>query len=428
MRKTVFIIGLSICAPFIHAQDTDKKFTLTECIEWAMQNNVKLKNAQLSLKMANEEKSGAFSNYFPQVSAMGVGFAGKNDLVRGEMDIPMMGALPLSMVKEGIIGTLTAIQPIYSGGQIINGNKLAGIQQEIRQLELALAEKDVVQNVHTYYWKLVSLRGNIATLDAVERQLKEVRRITEQYVDAGVTTRNDLLRIELKQQEVGSERLSLNNGIEVVRMVLAQLCGADLNTFDIEGQHILSPDAPETYYIDTDLALSHREETQLLEKGVKAQSLQVKMERGKNLPSVAIGAAALTYNVMDKGEGNIIGLATVSIPISSWWEGSRHVRKAKMALEQSRNTQQDMRERLQIDILSAWNALKEAYQQIGIAQQSVAQAEENLRLSRNRYEAGTTDMTELLDALTLYTQSHQRLISACTDYQCRIAEYRQKTE
>lgn len=431
MKKiNIILLGCFLWNVSLHAQETisDHQFDLSECIEWALQNNADLKNAKLSLKMADEEKSGAFTNYFPQISAMGVGFVGAKDVIRGEMEIPMMGTLPLSMVKDGVIATITAMQPLYTGGQVINGNKLAGVQQEIRAIELEMTEKDVIQNIQTYYWKLVALRGNVSTLDAVEKQLKEVYQQTEQYVNVGVATRNDLLRVELKQQEIASQRLSLNNGIEVVRMVLAQLCGADLNSFDIKEQNILTPSAPDKYFTSTDQALAQREEALLLDKAVRAQTLQVKMERGKNLPNVAIGATALTYNIMDKGQGNVIGLATVSVPISNWWGGTHKVRKAKMALEQSKNTQNDTRTKLQIDILTAWNALQEAYEQIGIARHSVEQAEENLRLSRNQYDAGTIDMTELLDAVTLYTQSHNTLITACADYQSRIAEYQRKTQ
>lgn len=430
MKKlNIIILCLELFAPTTNAQDvnTNKQFSLPECIQCALQNNAELKNAKLNLQVADEEKSNAFSNYFPQVSAMGVGFMGAKDLVRGEMEVPMMGAFPMSMIKKGALATITALQPLYMGGQVVNGNKLAAVQQEVRKLELEMTEKDVVQNVQTYYWKLVALRGNIATLDAVEKQLNEVHKLTEQYVNVGATTKNDLLRVELKQQEITSQRLTLNNGIEVVRMLLAQLCGAEQNTFDIAEQNILTPAEPNTYFISTDLALANREETQLLDKAVRANTLQVKMERGKNLPTIAVGATGLYYNMMEKNQGNLIGLATVSIPISSWWGGSHNIRKAKLALQQTQNTQRDTQEKLRIDILTAWNSVQEAYEQINIARRSVAQAEENLRLSRDQYNAGTTDMTELLDAITLYTQSHNTLVTACADYQSRIAEYQRKT-
>lgn len=401
--------------------------SLSQCINMALENNMQLKNARLSTEMADAEKNSAFTNSFPQVSANAAGFIGAKDLMRGKMEIPQMGALPLSMIKKGAFATLTVLQPLYTGGQALNGYRLSVLQQKVRRLEYNMAEKDVVQKVNDYYWKLVSLRSTLNTLDAVDAQLLEVRNVTQQFVDAGVTTRNDLLRVELKQQEIASQRLTLNNSIEVVRMLLAQLCGTDMQSFDIQAQSILHPATPDSYFVPTEEALSNREETQILSESVTAGALQVKMERGKHLPTIAVGASALYYNMMEENQGNLVGLATVSVPLSSWWGGSHQIRKAKLALEQSRNAQRDSQEKLQIDILTAWNVLQESYAQIEIARRSVAQANENLRLCRDQYDAGTLEVTELLDAVTLYSQSHNSLASACADYQSHIAAYQRKT-
>ena len=404
-----------------------QQFALDKCIEMALKNNTKVKNARLEVEVADEDRKYAFTQIFPQINAMGAGFVGAKDLMRGQMEVPQMGAMPLSMIKKGVVATLTALQPLYMGGQVINANKMAELQREVRHLEFEMTEKDVIQNVHDYYWQLVALRGNIATLEAAEKQLNEVYGLTKKIVDAGVTTRNDLLRLELKKQETASQRLKLDNGIEVVRLLLAQLCGADMMTFDIEAQNILTPPKPETFFVQTDQALGNREEIEMTKKVVDLNALQVKMERGKNLPTVAVGAAGLYYNMMEDNQGNLVGLATVSVPISSWWSGNHKIRKAKLALEQSRNKLRDTKNKLAIEIITSWNALEEAYAQIEIARQSVEQANENLRLSRDQYNAGTMDMTELLDAVTLHTQSHATLTSACADYQKRIAEYQRKT-
>ncbi len=424
MRHTaILLISIALFANEARGQ----QWTLDACVDAALHNNVELKNSRLESEMAAEDKAQAFTNYFPQLSATGAGFIGAKDLMRGEMEVPMMGAMPLSMVKKGVLATLTALQPLYTGGQVIVGNKLAALQQEVRALQLEMTAKDVQQNVATYFWRLVALRSNITTLDAVDSQLQEVYRQTEQYLQAGVINRNELLRVQLKREEISSERLRLQNGIELVRMMLAQLCGADMATFDIIPGEIHSPQAPETYFLPADQALINREEVELTERSQRASELQVKMQRGKLLPSVAIGASGVYYNMTEKNQGNLVGLATVSIPISEWWGGSHAIRKAQMAAQQSRNTLQDVRQKLQIDILSAWNNLREAYAQIQIAQRSTEQADENLRLSRNQYDAGTLSLTDLLDAVTLYTQSHSRLDTACADYQARIAEYLRKT-
>lgn len=434
MKKTLIIaclIGTTASAQGAVGQAV----SLPACIEMALQNNAELRNARLDIQMSDEDKVSAMTNYFPQVSATGAGFVGAKDLMRGEMEMPAlaammpgMGSFPLSMIKKGVVATITAMQPIYTGGRVVNGNRLAAVQQEVRRLQMEMTEKDVRQNVQQYYWKLVSLRGNITTLDAVDEQLRQVHSLTKNYLEAGMINRNDLLRVELKQQEVARQRLTLEGGIELVRMLLAQLCGADLESFDIVSKNILEPQEPESVFKPADQALASRQELQLLDRAVEASCLQVRMERGKNMPSLAVGASGMYYNVMEKNQGNLVGLATLSVPVSGWWSGSHAVRKARLKLEQDRNTLNDANEKLQIDIIASWNNLQEAYAQIEIARRSVRQADENLRLSRDQYDAGTLGMTDLLDAITLYTQSHNSLLTACAEYQSRLAEYQRKTE
>ena len=74
---------------------------------------------------------------------------------------------------------------------------------------------------------------------------------------------------------------------------------------------------------------------------------------------------------------------------------------------------------------NAWNGVLEAYQQLQLAKRSIEQAEENLRLNRDYYRAGTSRMSDLLEAQLLYQQSLDKHIDAFADYQNKLLEYRQ---
>jgi outer membrane protein TolC len=75
----------------------------------------------------------------------------------------------------------------------------------------------------------------------------------------------------------------------------------------------------------------------------------------------------------------------------------------------------------------AWNDVQEAYQQLQIAQRSIEQAEENLRLNRNYYQAGTCKMSDLLEAQLLYQQACDKQTDAYADYHYKLLEYRLAT-
>lgn len=421
MKKVLLIICV-LCSCGLSAQE----YTLQQLQQMAMENNRTLKNARLSVETAKEDRAKAYTNFFPQVSANAVGFHGFEDLVQGSMPAGE-NEMPISLVKKGFVGSVMAVQPLFQGGQIVNGNKLAALGQEVSQLQLQMTEKDTELQVARYYWQLISLQSNVATLDSVKVQLDEVHRLTKNYVDAGVITHNDLLRVELKQQEIASNRLELENGISIVKLLLAQMVGIGEGDYHIMSSvSFLSPSLPSIYLKNNEQAVLNREEYALSQKNEEAKSLNVKMERGKLLPSLAIGVNGF-YNTIDSHDKtNGMVFATLSVPISDWWGGSHAVKKAKLQRLQAENDRMEAQEKLAIDIQSAWNNLVEAHQQIDIAKTSVQSAKENLRMQRIFYAAGTTTMTDLLDAVTLYTQAQSQMVTACATYQIRVAEYQRK--
>jgi outer membrane protein TolC len=117
--------------------------------------------------------------------------------------------------------------------------------------------------------------------------------------------------------------------------------------------------------------------------------------------------------------------ATVSVPISDWWGGSHAIKRKKIAYQTAIDEQQDKAELLRIRMQNAWNSVVEARQQLDIARRSIEQSEENLRIHRNYYKAGTSTMSDLLEAQLLYQQSRDKHTDAYADLQNKQLEYRQ---
>ncbi|MDE5787000.1 MAG: TolC family protein, partial [Bacteroidaceae bacterium] len=326
--------------------------------------------------------------------------------------------------------------PLYIGGRIVGGNRLAKIGLEAVALQRQMKEKDVLQKVTECYWQIACAKYNLQTIEAAEKQLEAVCKLVKNYVDAGVTTRNDLLKVQLRQQELASNRLKLENGERVLLLLLAQQIGMAGHQIDID---VALPEAanPAEVRISTDEAVNSRQEMTLVRKQVEAGEWQVKMERGKYLPTVAIGMAGYNMGVgglsadvkkyMDTNMTNGLVFGTVSVAIMSWWGGRHAIRRTQLELRQAQNDVDEAREQLAVDVEAAWSSLTEAYQQIGIARASVASAEENLRISTDQYKAGTETLSDLLDAETLNRQAQSQLSEAMATYQVKLADYLRKT-
>ena len=418
MKK--IIISALFVLPLLASAKT-QTLTLDQCRELAVKNNIKMRTATDAVRQAEEDKKDAFTSYFPTVSGSFNWFNARKGLVSMEM---APGA-EMSLLKNGYIGGITAMQPIFAGGQIVNGNRLAQVGVDAARQQTRLSENEIVETVEQYYWQVINLNEKLHTIASVDTLLMHVEADVQAAVDAGVTRRNDLLQVQLRRNELQATRFNLVNALSLCHSLLAQYLGMDGQPIEVVADidpNIL-PSSPESFITDHRDALDCLPEARLLDMNVKAENLKVKMAVGQNLPTVAIGGGWLVDNLMNKSNGNLAVMTTVSVPLSGWWGGSHKIRKSKIALASAQEQREDSRQLLLIRMQDAANNLRNSYNLLGVAKLSIDQSAENLRLNRDYYEAGTGTMTDLLDAQQLFQQSRDSYIEAWCNYRLDQRKY-----
>ena len=435
-----------VSTPLPHREGQGESlYTLDQLKDSALHNNIAIRSAKYGVEAAQQQRKEAFTKFFPNVSGTGLWFNANKGMAKMDIDpsgiiSPELGAslaqmlpaealaamgnpISMSMMKNGTIGSLMAVQPVFAGGQIINGNKLAKVGEEVNQLQLQLSENEVEKTVEQYFWQLASLQEKMKTINAVDTLLTDIYKDVDVAVRAGVAMRNDLLQVQLRRNDIESQRLKLQNGISILRLLLSQYSGLRDTSFAISYQTTV--DLPLLSMQDHQQALTGTVEYQLLGKQVEATNLQKKMAIGQNLPSVAVGAGYTYHNLMEKDHSFGMIFATVSVPISDWWGGSHAIKRRKLEHQEAVEQLEDNAQLLQIRMQNAWNGVEESYLQLQLAQRSIEQAEENLRLNRDYYRAGTSRMSDLLEAQLLYQQACDKHTDAFADYHQKLLEYRQ---
>lgn len=400
-------------------------YTLDECINSALKYNVKVRNAENDLEMAKHDKKEAFTKYFPNISAVGSGFIANEPLVQMQMS----PEAKMEMLKDGMLGGISATMPLFTGGQIVNGNKLAELGVNMKALQKKQTDDEVRLEVERYFWQIVMLKEKLKTISLVEKQLERLETDVQASVDAGIVTRNDLLQVQLKKNDVLSGKIQLENSLNVSLSLLGQHIGAKSDSIDVAfvvEEHL--SESPQTLFCNHTDAVERTNEYGLLKQNLQASKLQYKMAVGKNLPTVAIGGGLVYDNfVMGQDQSFYMGFVTVSVPISGWWGGTHSIKKHKLQVKNAENLLNDNSEMLVIRMQNVWNTLNDSYRKAEIALLSVEQSSENLRLNMDYYSAGTATMSELLDAQTLYQQSRDKYVEAYTNYELSKREYLQAT-
>jgi Outer membrane protein len=321
MKKRNLYLGCLLIA-VSGAIQAQSSFTLEQCKELTLKNNYEIRKSELQLKGAEQSRKEAFTNYFPVVSATGTAM----NASAGTMNMEMMGTT-LSLMKNGVLGGVTATQPVFAGGNIVNGNKLAKVGVEAQRYQLDLSEDEILLQTEQSYYQIVSLQEKLRTLDQLDEMLQHLRRDVENSFKAGLITQNDVLKVKLKQNELASNRLSVENGLDITKKLLCQHMGTDPSGFSITYDSLWM-ESPANLLVNHAEVLSARNEYKLLDKNVEANNLQLKIKQGEFLPKVAVGAGYMYHNLTDVNTGfSGVVFATVSIPISAWWGGSHAIKK-----------------------------------------------------------------------------------------------------
>ena len=442
MKQLLSVIAL--CCTLSASAQT---YTLEQLKDSALHNNFAIRSARHAIDAARQQRREAFTKYFPNVSGTGLWFnANKgmaqtsinpSEVIPAELGAVLAQSFPpealmalaspisISMMKNGTIAGVQAVQPVFAGGQIINGNKLAKVGEDASRLQLQLSENEVEKQTEQYFWQLISLQEKMKTVEAVQALLADIYKDVDVAVRAGLAMRNDLLQVQLRQNDVESQKLKLQNGISIVRLLLAQYCGLNNSEIRVEDEELRMKNEAGPVYPDD--ALYSLPEYQLLNKQVEATKLQKNLEIGKILPTLGVGAGYNYHNLLDNDHTFGMVFATVSVPISDWWGGSHAIKRKKIEHQKAEELLADHSELLKIRMQKSWNDVEESRQQLQIAQRSIEQAEENLRLNRDYYKAGTSKMSDLLEAQLLYQQSLDRRTDAYADYQNKLLEYRHAT-
>lgn len=445
MQKTILSAALLMGCLSLHAQ---RVLTLEQCRDAAINHNIAVRSANRSLEKAQEQKKEAFTKYFPSVSAAAFTYHSSKDVVRGDINtsdvipssiassIPeaiatmIPSSVPVGLMRNGTAAGITAVQPVFVGGQIINGNKLARVGVTAADLQRQLTERGVRLTTDQYYWNVVMLQEKLHTLQQTQQMLRSLEKDVNTAVKAGVALRNDLLQVQLQENQVEAAMLEVNNGIKASRQVLGQYIGLSDSAFVVRGLETKDSTfvLPVAMRKDPSVAAANMTESRLLEQNVQGTVLNRKLEVGKNLPSVAVGAGYDYARLVHKDNTFGMVFATVSVPISSWWGGSHAIKRRKIEEQEAREQLADRQQLLCIKVEKGWDDVTVAYRKTLIARKSIEQSRENLRLNQQFYHAGTGKMTDLLEAQRQVQQSRDQWVEAVAAYQLRLAEYEEMTK
>lgn len=447
MKKTILIIVASLLIGTTQAQTTDTlRLSVQDCIELALENNIPLKNSQLEIKKAQATKDEARTEYYPKVSAQALAFDAANPLLSfGIEDIDnalvrqtlynlyaQYGAnlglkKTYSFAQNGVVLNALAIEPVYAGGRIRNGNKLASLGIEAAEYQANMKEDEVRLQAECLYWQIVSLEEKVATLDLLDQLLDTLDKDLTGAIEAGLMMPTDQYKLNLKKNESQLNRKKLNDGITLLKMALAQYIGTDWRAMVLTDT-LGNPTEPIAFYQDSKTAVAQRNESQLLNLSLQAEKLKKKMTLGEALPSLMVGGSTSYHTILKNTKPNAMVFALLQVPITDWHKTSLKLKKHNLDTEIAENDRRNYTEMMELQTNQAWFNLEQSWLRINMAQTALNDAEANLKITSDYYEAGLVSLSDLLEAQTQLKHSHDELSDSRVEYQINLVKYKQLTK
>jgi len=406
--------------------------TLEECVAAARTGNIMAKDAHNDILMAKEQQKLARTKFFPMMNASAFHYESNKALLNysflEQEDIDELNKelewgftvddFSISLMKKGTFAGISLIEPLYTGGRITNYNKLADLQVDARNLMKDVTDDQIVMSTEFLYYKILELHETDKTLDAMERELKNIHQDAVNIWENGIAHKNDVLSVELALDQLSALRIKTSNGCRLLRRALAKHIGMPDEDIDIDTTLNKEIIAPEQLACDVQTALESRNETQLLDIWVQKSVLERKIAFADMLPILAIGATASHSKILDDWNSRVTGFVAIQVPLSTLWSERHEYKRKKIEEQKAIDFRKDKREMISLQIQDAYDNLTSTYQQTQIAQKSIVRAEENMRINREHYREGLSTMTNLLDA-----QRQQQ--QALTQYHTAVSEYLQ---
>jgi len=332
-------------------------------------------------------------------------------------------SIPIKALDYLNMASISIAQPIFAGGRIVNGNKLAKLGYDVSQEKKLMSTTEVLVKTENLYWSTIALQNKLTTLNSYENLLNQLLSDVTVSVKAGLTQRSDLLKVQLKLNEVEMNKLKLKNGISLSKRALCQHVGISYDSALVLVQPLIPNELPIQTNNEKSDVVKNRHEYQLLNKALEAEKLQKKLVLGEYLPQVALGGVGFVNDAMNSTTSNAMAFISVSVPISDWWGGSHKLKEKQFKIEQANNKLNETTELLNLQIEQTKNELNEARFQIKISQASIDQSKENLKMIHDGYKAGVSSMSDLLEAQAICQDAQNQFNDAICMFKIKMANY-----
>jgi outer membrane protein TolC len=412
---SIAITAVLLFSGSMKAQDNPRKFTLRQCIEFALNNSYIVRRSNLDIREADYQKQEALAKVLPQVHASG---SLDNNLAIGKVILPGEIAgqpgttIAAEMGTKYVLDASASMEQVVFAPSLFTGIKIARNNLELQELRATMTGEELIFNVSHAYHDILNNMQELENISYTTVRQDSLHALTKRRVEENLTREVDLNRLQVNLANLRARGENIQNTIARQKRYLQILMGMSIEELvELDGSEINPAETMQAMPLQT------HAELQILSKQQDILDLEIKQIKSGYLPTLSLVASggyqfqAENLHLSKEPWFNsfLVG-ARLSIPVFDGFGKRGQIRQKQARLQRLYTDIQETSQNIDMNY-------RNARQQVEVSRESVSARNENLQLAEKVYRqtimlyqeglAGMTDLleteTSLREAQTAYT-------------------------
>jgi len=460
MRKAALVLlTLLLSAMFVSADSSRKPLTLGDCITLASRRNPAIRAARYSQRAAKYKRKAAASSFLPVFKAEyahtwlderptfeipeqpGMTIPGGTQDITidmsaigmppvtvpvtfPDMNTPRIPAQQLPAGEDEIDSlTISVTQPLFAGGAIWQGYRLAKLQERVARLQAVNAYQQITHRTRTTFYGVLKARQFVRVAKKAVEMGESLKKRAQDFFEVGMIAKNQLLEAEVNLAQMRQNFTTARTSYDLARTGLGLLIGwEDKKLMEVKGELDLT-----TLEFELDeciqAGLRDRPDIRIAQVQSEMARRAVKLERSNWVPQIALIGTYKHETGSFSSDEDILSI-TIGAKWTFWEWGKKYynVRSSKIQARAASENYRMVRDLAILEIKQAYIKILQARANMTTASAVLSSGEENLRVVQARFDQQMATSFDVLKAQTLLTQAETNVISSTADYATARAE------
>jgi len=425
-RRLMFIsLIFTAMSQSASAADNDGFLTLQESIELAVKQSVVIHAARENVVGAEASRKEAFTGFLPKFSTS------YNYLRYKEAPYSIIYGFPLpnsrtvvtAGTQDNYTWALEARQPLFAGGGILANYEASRFGVDVARMDEREAILDIVQEVKVAYFNVIKAEKLLDVARQAVVQLESHRDTAQSFFDVGMIPRNDLLHAEVELANSRQLLVRSENGLEMSRSKFNTVLRREIDT-PVKVEDVFTYKPFEKSLGDClKTSLENRPEIKAYLLKTEQAKKAVDQAKSEFFPNVSLvgnysrfGDTAGVSGSAFKDQESWYVMAVANWNIWEWGRTRNRVDMTRSRENQVMDAVTNLKDQIRLEVKNAYLLLHEAEKQIAVSKKAIEQAEENFRITQERYKEQVATSTDVLDAQTLLTRAKSDYTNSLGDY------------